>query len=91
MLLPETTGNLRPGEAVPANTLPANTQCEPNAQLSALCIAHDDLDAVIAALLEAGLGDDLLLGRLKKRKLRLKDQIAALRMQHEPAAESQAS
>jgi hypothetical protein len=45
-------------------------------RLSALSIEHDDLDAVINALLEKGACDDLLLTRLKKRKLHLKDEIA---------------
>jgi len=40
-------------------------------RLSALSIEHDDLDAVINALLEKGACDDLLLTRLKKRKLHL--------------------
>jgi len=43
---------------------------------------HRDLDAAIAALLEAGetngFIDQLQIARLKKRKLRLKDQIAVI-------------
>ena len=43
---------------------------------------HRDLDAAIAALTEAGrktgTGDQLQIARLKKRKLRLKDQIAII-------------
>jgi len=39
---------------------------------------HRDLDAAIAALLAAGPGDQLQAARLKKRKLRLKDEIALL-------------
>lgn len=39
---------------------------------------HRDLDSAIMALAEAGSGDQLQLARLKKRKLRLKDEIAAL-------------
>ncbi len=81
MLSPDTTSTTRSGA-------PANTQSEP--ALAALCTAHDDLDAVIAALLAANLGDDLLLTRLKKRKLRLKDEIAALQAQIQPGAVSQA-
>lgn len=38
---------------------------------------HRDLDAAIAALTESGSGDQLQIARLKKRKLRLKDQISA--------------
>jgi hypothetical protein len=37
---------------------------------------HHDLDTVITVLLEAG-SDDLLVSRFKKRKLQIKDQIAA--------------
>lgn len=40
--------------------------------------AHDDLDSVIAALTAVPSCDDQLLTRLKKRKLHLKDEIAAL-------------
>lgn len=39
---------------------------------------HRDLDAAISALLSAGSVDQLQAARLKKRKLRLKDEIAAL-------------
>ncbi len=52
----------------------ADTQIK--SRLSALSIEHDDLDAVINALLEKGACDDLLLTRLKKRKLHLKDEIS---------------
>lgn len=39
---------------------------------------HRDLDAAIAALLSTGSVDQLQAARLKKRKLRLKDEIALL-------------
>jgi hypothetical protein len=39
---------------------------------------HRDLDAAIAALTQAGSSDQLQIARLKKRKLRLKDQIAII-------------
>jgi hypothetical protein len=39
---------------------------------------HRDLDAAIAALIEAGSSDQLQIARLKKRKLGLKDEILAL-------------
>lgn len=39
---------------------------------------HRDLDAAIAALTEAGGSDQLQIARLKKRKLKIKDQIAIL-------------
>jgi hypothetical protein len=39
---------------------------------------HRDLDDAIHALAEKGMGDQLTLQRLKKRKLRLKDMIAMI-------------
>lgn len=45
-------------------------------KLAALVAEHDDLDAAIAVLWAAGGRDDLMLSRLKKRKLQLKDEIA---------------
>ena len=45
-------------------------------RLASLKIEHRDLDAAIAALTAAGSPDQLQIARLKKRKLRLKDQIA---------------
>ncbi|MFT4961860.1 MAG: hypothetical protein ACI92Z_002954 [Paracoccaceae bacterium] len=39
---------------------------------------HRDLDEAIAALVEKGTGDQLTIQRLKKQKLRLKDQIALI-------------
>ena len=39
---------------------------------------HRDLDAEIVALEEAGEPDQLLIKRLKKRKLHLKDQITSV-------------
>ena len=47
-------------------------------RLEMLRIEHRDLDAAIDALTAAGGGDQLQLARLKKRKLRLKDQIALI-------------
>ncbi len=51
-------------------------------RLELLKTEHRDLDAAIAALTEAsqqtGFTDQLQIARLKKRKLRLKDQIAAI-------------
>ena len=41
-------------------------------------VEHRDLDAAIAALTDAGGQDQLQLARLKKRKLRLKDQISMI-------------
>lgn len=45
-------------------------------RLEALKIEHRDLDAAIEALASAGPSDQLQIARLKKRKLKLKDQIA---------------
>ena len=43
---------------------------------------HRDLDAIIAAAMAAPAGrDELLIARCKKRKLRLKDQIAMIERQ----------
>ena len=39
---------------------------------------HRDLDEAITALEQAGGGDQLQISRLKKRKLKLKDLIAAI-------------
>nr|WP_206069617.1 DUF465 domain-containing protein [Novosphingobium olei] len=47
-------------------------------RLEALRLEHRDLDAAIDALSGAGTVDQLQIARLKKRKLRLKDQIAML-------------
>ncbi len=47
-------------------------------RLEALKIEHRDLDAAIDALTLAGPSDQLQIARLKKRKLRLKDQIAVV-------------
>jgi hypothetical protein len=44
-------------------------------RLEALKIEHRDLDAAIDALAVAGSADQLQIARLKKRKLKLKDQI----------------
>lgn len=46
-------------------------------QLDGLRIAHRDLDDAIAALALAAVPDQLQMARLKKRKLRLRDEIAA--------------
>ena len=47
-------------------------------QLSTLRIEHRDLDAAIEALRASGSTDQLQIARLKKRKLQLRDQIAAI-------------
>ncbi|WP_448660487.1 YdcH family protein [Sphingomonas sp. CJ99] len=45
-------------------------------RLELLRMEHRDLDAAIAALSETGSSDVLQIARLKKRKLRLKDEIS---------------
>nr|WP_202391326.1 DUF465 domain-containing protein [Allopontixanthobacter sediminis] len=45
-------------------------------RLAGLKTEHRDLDAAIDALLLSGSTDQLQIARLKKRKLRLKDQIS---------------
>ena len=51
---------------------------QPTARLQALRAEHRELDAEIASRLAAGDDDMLALARLKKRKLRLKDEIQLL-------------
>lgn len=47
-------------------------------RLEMLKVEHRDLDAAIDALTGAGTTDQLQIARLKKRKLKLKDQIAMI-------------
>lgn len=47
-------------------------------QLSKLGLEHRELDNEIAALEASGAADQLQVTRLKRRKLKLKDQITAL-------------
>ncbi|MBU6473187.1 MAG: DUF465 domain-containing protein [Pseudomonadota bacterium] len=47
-------------------------------RLAEMVQEHRDLDAAIAAMIEAGASDQLRLTRLKKRKLQLKDQITQI-------------
>jgi hypothetical protein len=58
--------------------LPANSSFAIAPRLAALIIEHDDLDLVISALQANGSHDDLMISRLKKRKLQIKDEIAAV-------------
>ncbi|MEL6878733.1 MAG: DUF465 domain-containing protein [Pseudomonadota bacterium] len=53
-------------------------EAELQKRLELLRTEHRDLDAAIDALREAGSTDQLQIARLKKRKLRLKDQIAVI-------------
>ncbi len=54
------------------------TEDDMRKRLEALRTEHRDLDAAIDALTGAGSTDQLQIARLKKRKLKLKDQIAIL-------------
>ena len=47
-------------------------------KLMELKVEHRDLDEVINRLIQAGPADQLLVSRLKKRKLQLKDVIAKI-------------
>ena len=47
-------------------------------RIELLRMAHGDLNDSIAALAAAAVRDEIQLARLKKRKLRLKDEIAIL-------------
>lgn len=48
------------------------------ARLEQLRTEHRDLDAALAALLASGSTDQMRVARLKKRKLRLRDEIVLL-------------
>lgn len=52
---------------------------QPTARLEAIRALHRLLDAQIAALVAVGDGDMLEIARLKRRKLRLKDELEQLR------------
>jgi hypothetical protein len=54
----------------------AMTEDQMRKALAGLKSEHRDLDAAIDALLREGAKDQLQIARLKKRKLRLKDQIS---------------
>lgn len=54
---------------------------ELEARLNNLQTEHRDLDAAIGALLESAGHDQVQIARLKKRKLRLRDEIAAVQDQ----------
>lgn len=63
---------------------PTDDQTVLRASLQELAIEHRDLDEAIARLDTAPPEDELLLRRLKKRKLLLKDRIAAIERMIEP-------
>jgi len=55
------------------------------AKLQELTTEHRDLDEAIAALSDDSRSDTLQVKRLKKRKLAIRDQIAAIEGQLQPA------
>ena len=54
---------------------------ETQARLAMLRTEHRDLDMAISALIDTAIPDQLQLVRLKRRKLRLKDEIAMIENQ----------
>ncbi len=57
------------------------------AHLSEMTAEHDALDQAVAAMLVSGGSDDLVISRLKKRKLHLKDAIAYVQVRLQGLAE----
>lgn len=69
----------------PPHPLPMTPDAEQvRARVIELEIEHRDLDEAIDRLQDVADRDDLLLRRMKKRKLQLKDQILQLKMQLVP-------
>lgn len=73
----------RPG-AYHAGMHPTDDDETMHARLHELRVEHRDLDDAIQRLIEAPPIDELLLRRLKKRKLQLKDRIALIEGMLEP-------
>lgn len=73
----------RPAAAVPSGGVRVNEYLLA-ARLQSLRLEHRDLDDAIAALVTAAQPDQLQVARLKKRKLRLRDEIAAIEDQLVP-------
>jgi hypothetical protein len=71
-----------PLAALPGNVL--LNHHSPERQLIELRMEHADLNAAVDRLAADSARDDLLLQRLKKRRLALRDKIAQLEMQLEP-------
>jgi hypothetical protein len=66
------------GLGVPRSWGPNMEERELQIRLENLQTEHRDLDSAIAALIDNGSSDQVQVARLKKRKLRLKDEIAAV-------------
>jgi hypothetical protein len=67
-----------PTADIPFGGSSPDAQAIPYARISALGVAHDDLDAAINALARSITHDDQIIVRLKKRKLQIRDEIAGL-------------
>lgn len=68
---------LMPSPAKPeGNRTASMTEDELRKRLAALRVEHRDLDIAIEALVQSGGPDQVQVARLKKRKLRLRDQIS---------------
>lgn len=61
-----------------AGRLTAEEEAEIRRELAELRQEHRDLDDAIAAMVDSGRADTIRIQRMKKRKLLLKDRIAAL-------------
>jgi hypothetical protein len=62
----------------PDSRKPNEQEEELRRELLQLRQEHRDLDAAIAAMIETGMSDTIRIQRLKKRKLVLRDRIAAI-------------
>ena len=68
----------------PARNLNQEIEANLRARCIELTLEHRDLDLSISALAESATSDELLIARLKKRRLHLKDEIARIEA-HLPA------
>lgn len=71
-------------DAANDSTAQSEADAQISAQIAALKAEHRDLDEAIARLANVPQEDELLLRRLKKRKLLIKDRIEQLLRQREP-------
>ena len=65
-------------KAEPHHNLNESIETALRARRIALTLEHRDLDLSISVLAEASASDELLIARLKKRRLNLKDEIARI-------------
>jgi hypothetical protein len=71
-----------------SSALNSEVQTHFAARLSDLIAEHDDLDQAVASMIGTIGCDDLVISRLKKRKLHLKDEISYARFRLQGLAES---